>query len=56
VRNLPDGRVEAVFEGEQAAIDRMIAWCHQGPPTAVVETVTVTPETPENITGFRIIR
>jgi acylphosphatase len=41
VRNLPDGRVAAVFEGERGKIDRMLAWCHQGPPYAAVDEVLV---------------
>lgn len=41
VRNLPDGRVAAVFEGERTKIDRMLAWCHQGPPYAAVDEVLV---------------
>ena len=41
VRNVPDGRVEAVFVGEPAAVERMLAWCWQGPPAAVVEDVVV---------------
>lgn len=39
VRNTEDGRVEAVFEGDDAAIDKMIAWCKTGPPSAQVEQV-----------------
>ena len=39
VRNLPDGRVEAVFEGEDEAIDKMIAWCHKGSPYSEVTKV-----------------
>ena len=39
VRNIADGRVEAVFEGEDANIDKMLAWCHIGPPAARVEEV-----------------
>jgi acylphosphatase len=42
VRNLPDGRVEALFEGEDADVDKMIVWCHKGPPTARVENVIIT--------------
>jgi acylphosphatase len=39
VRNMADGRVEAVLEGEHTNIDKMIAWCHIGPPAARVEKV-----------------
>lgn len=39
VRNLPDGRVEAVFEGEESAVQQLVAWCHQGPPNAYVTGV-----------------
>jgi acylphosphatase len=39
VRNTADGRVEAVFEGEDENVDKMIAWCHIGPPAARVEKV-----------------
>jgi len=41
VRNLPDGRVEALFEGELAAVEQMVAWCHKGPPYAYVHQVQV---------------
>lgn len=41
VRNLADGRVEAVFEGEEADVDRMVRWCQQGPPAARVDDVDV---------------
>lgn len=41
VRNLRDGRVEAVFEGEKEAIDEMLEWCHKGSPSARVEDVKV---------------
>ncbi len=54
VRNLPDGRVEAAFEGEDAAVDAMVAWCREGPPYARVEHVEVTPEEPLGEAGFRI--
>jgi acylphosphatase len=39
VRNIADGRVEAVFEGEDTNMEKMIAWCHIGPPAARVEEV-----------------
>ena len=41
VRNLYDGRVEAVFEGQEEAVQSMISWCHSGPPHAVVNDVSV---------------
>lgn len=39
IRNLPDGRVEAVAEGPEEAVDRFCGWCRQGPPDARVEHV-----------------
>ena len=42
VRNRVDGTVEAVVEGEQAAVQAFIAWCHDGPPGARVTDVQVT--------------
>ena len=45
VRNLADGTVEALFEGPAAAVETMIAWCHQGSPMARVAEVRVTRET-----------
>ena len=41
VRNLPDGRVEAVVEGDDARIERALAFLRRGPPHAVVESVEV---------------
>ena len=41
VRNLFDGRVEALFEGEEKAVQRMVAWCQQGSPEAYVTDVEV---------------
>lgn len=46
VRNLRDGRVEAVFEGRQEAVEQMVSWCHCGPPGAVVQEVDVRWEKP----------
>ena len=44
VRNLPDGRVEAVFEGEEHILATMLEWCWQGPPFAAVRHVEVKDE------------
>jgi acylphosphatase len=44
VRNLPDGRVEAVFEGEDEAVDKMVAWCYKGSPYSKVTDVEVIEE------------
>jgi len=41
VRNLPDGSVEALFEGDEKAIRRTIEKCRQGPPTARVDQVDI---------------
>jgi acylphosphatase len=54
VRNRPDGRVEAWFEGDRAGVDRMVAWCREGPPGARVTDVEVATETPAGETRFRI--
>ena len=44
VRNLPDGRVEAVFEGKKDSIEKMLDWCRKGPEYAKVMEVEVVPE------------
>lgn len=41
VRNLPNGSVEAVFEGEKRRVEEIVGWCHKGPPGARVEKVEV---------------
>jgi acylphosphatase len=41
VRNLPDGSVEAIVEGERRVVDEFTAWCRRGPPAARVEGVSV---------------
>ena len=53
-RNLPDGTVEAAFEGEADAVDRVVEWCRRGPSHAVVTDVDVVEETPRGDTGFRL--
>ena len=44
VRNMKDGRVEAVFEGEEPDIDKMLTWCQTGPPHARVDQVIIEEE------------
>ena len=44
VRNIADGRVEAVFEGKNENVDKMLDWCHIGPPSARVEKVITVEE------------
>lgn len=56
VRNLPDGRVEAVFEGMQDVVEEMIRWCHVGPPAAMVKDVIVQYEEPQGLHKFEVIR
>ena len=43
VRNTTDGRVEAVFEGSNEAVDRIIAWCREGTPSAHVTWTCAVP-------------
>lgn len=56
VRNLPDGRVEAVFEGEDHLVEAMLLWCAQGPPAARVSRVETHEEPPSGADrDFRIL-
>lgn len=48
VRNLWDGSVEAVFEGDTERVDRMIAWCHRGSPYSRVDRVEMKEEAYED--------
>jgi acylphosphatase len=48
VRNLADGRVEALLEGDTERVDRMIEWCYQGSPGSRVENVQVQEEPFQN--------
>jgi acylphosphatase len=54
VRNNPDGSVEAVFEGEEDAVERLVELCREGPRGARVESVDVLREDPEGLSGFAI--
>lgn len=52
VRNEPDGSVLLHAEGEDEAVDALVAWCHEGPGTARVEHVAVRADTCTGATGF----
>ena len=54
VRNNRDGTVEAVFEGEPEAVERLVSFVHEGPSGAVVERVDVVDEEDEGLSGFAI--
>ncbi len=54
IRNLPDGSVEAVFEGEDERVESMVGWCRRGPTGAEVEAVDVEREEPVGEPGFRV--
>lgn len=57
VRNLPDGRVEAVAEGDPDALDHWLAFCHLGPPAARVDGVEIRWEPPRGeFTRFETLR
>jgi acylphosphatase len=56
VRNRTDGAVEAEAEGEQAAVDALIAWAHEGPPSARVSDVAVTWLAPRGGGGGFVVR
>ncbi|MDP9491202.1 MAG: acylphosphatase [Actinomycetota bacterium] len=52
VRNVPDGTVEAVFEGDGEKIESMLIWCRRGPTLAEVEDIEVAWEEPRGEQGF----
>jgi acylphosphatase len=56
VKNLPDGRVEAVIEGEDDAVRWLVEWCRSGPPHATVENVEVSWESYSgDFSGFQVL-
>lgn len=54
VRNLPDGTVEAVFEGESGAVGKLVEWAREGPPSARVGQLQVFAEEPQGLTAFDV--
>jgi acylphosphatase len=54
VSNRPDGRVEAVFEGEEDAVERLVEFVRRGPGRAEVEDIEVHEEEPQGLHGFEV--
>jgi acylphosphatase len=54
VRNEPDGAVAAHLEGDEEAVDAMVAWCREGPPAARVRDVAVNPAGVAGARSFEI--
>ncbi len=54
VRNLPDGSVQVVAEGDRDAVNELLQWCHGGPPRANVTGVDVVDEQPTGEREFRV--
>ena len=52
VRNMPDGSVEAVFEGPAEDVEAMVAWCRTGPELARIDEVEILEEPPTGIRTF----
>lgn len=55
VRNVPDGTVEAVLEGDDERVESMVEWCRRGPVGARVEEIEVDWSEPEGEQGFSIL-
>lgn len=56
VRNLPDGSVEAIAEGDPDAVEAFVAWCGVGPLSARVDAVEAVDEPIEGLVGFEVVR
>jgi len=54
VTNRPDGAVEAVFEGDDAAVEAVVAWMQDGPRRADVDRIDVSEEEPEGLERFEV--
>lgn len=54
VRNLPDGRVEAAYEGARETVEQLLAWTRRGPDWASVTGIAIHDELPQGETGFTI--
>ncbi|MCZ4323050.1 acylphosphatase [Pseudomonas anguilliseptica] len=56
VRNLVDGRVEVLFEGDQAAVAELASWLERGPPAAEVTALELQDQALQGIAGFIVRR
>jgi len=57
VRNLPNGDVEAIFEGRESDVRKVLDWCRQGPSAARVDEVLIDWEDYRGeFEGFRVVR
>jgi acylphosphatase len=57
VRNLPDGDVEAVFEGRESDVRKVLDWCRQGPGSAQVDEILIDWEDYQGeFTSFKVLR
>jgi acylphosphatase len=54
-RNLPDGSVEVILEGEAGAVEKVIAWCRKGTRGSRVTAVDISEEEPEGDSAFRVL-
>jgi acylphosphatase len=54
IRNAPEGTVEAVFEGAEDDVERLVRFCREGPRGAVVARLDVSEEEPEGMTEFYV--
>lgn len=56
IKNTADGAVEATVNGSEAALEKFISWCRNGPEHAAVSEVKITPKPDDGFVGFRVIR